>query len=396
MGAQANQPILIAGAGIGGLSVAIALARRGMAVHVLEAESEFAEVGAGLQIGPNGCHILATWGLAEKFAAISVHPRTLVIRDGKNSRCLATMPLGDEIERRHGAPYATTERRRLYALLLETARSMDGVTITPSFRVESITNFRTPVVATASDGRTVEGHALICADGARSRLRTQMFGGAPAPSGKVAWRATAKLSEVPSLIDEQSVSIWIAPNAHLVLYLCGPNGPVNAVAVVDFAGVAKRGNANDAYENAASVPDFTKWPTAAKSILSYFSGWIKWPLMYRPALDRWSQNAVTLLGDAAHPPFPFLASGAVMAIEDAEVLAAELAYSPDDPAAAFQRYEGRRVPRTNGIVAASAQMGEIYHMDGFLRLLRNAALTIMPDSFLLSRYDWLYGFRVTE
>ena len=78
------------------------------------------------------------------------------------------------------------------------------------------------------------------------------------------------------------------------------------------------------------------------------------------------------------------------------MLAAELAYSPDDPAAAFQRYEGRRVPRTNGIVAASAQMGEIYHMDGFLRLMRNAALTIMPDSFLLSRYDWLYGFRVTE
>jgi salicylate hydroxylase len=396
MGAQANQPILIAGAGIGGLSVAIALARRGMSVHVLEAESEFAEVGAGLQIGPNGCHILATWGLAEKFAAISVHPRSLVIRDGKNSRCLASMPLGEEIARRHGAPYATTERRRLYALLLETAQNMEGVTITPSFRAVSITNFKTPVELTASDGRTVEGHALICADGARSRLRTQMFGGTPSPSGKVAWRATAKLSEVPAFMDEQSVSLWLAPNAHLVLYVCGPSGPVNAVAVVDEAAAAKRGKANNAREAIASVPDFTNWPTAAKAILSHFSGWIKWPLMYRPALDRWSQNAVTLLGDAAHPPLPFLASGAVMAIEDAEVLAAELAYSPEDPETAFQRYEGRRVSRTNGIVAASAQMGEIYHMDGLMRLLRNAALTLMPNSFFLSRYDWLYGFRVTE
>jgi salicylate hydroxylase len=367
-----------------------------MSVHVLEAESEFAEVGAGLQIGPNGCHILATWGLAEKFAAISAHPRTLVVRDGKTSRCLATMPLGEEIERRHGAPYATTERRRLYALLLEKARNMSGITITSSFRVASITNFSTPVQVTSTDNRTVEGCALICADGARSRLRTQMFGGAPSPSGMVAWRATAKLSEVPALMDAQSASVWLAPDAHLVLYICGPDGPVNAVAVVDEAAASKRGKSSDANESAASTPDFTDWPASAKAMLSHFSGWIKWPLMYRPPLDRWSQDAVTLLGDAAHPPLPFLASGAVMAIEDAEVLSAEIAYSPDDPAAAFQRYEGRRVPRTNQIVAASARTGEIYHMDGHMRLARNAVLSIMPEGILLKRYDWLYGFRVTE
>jgi salicylate hydroxylase len=212
----------------------------------------------------------------------------------------------------------------------------------------------------------------------------------------VAWRATAKLSEVPALMDEQSVSVWLAPDAHLVLYVCGPNGPVNAVAVVDEAAASKRGSASDANEAAASTPDFTDWPAAAKTMLSCFSGWIKWPLMYRPPLDRWSQNAVTLLGDAAHPPLPFLASGSVMAIEDAEVLATEIAYSPDDLAAAFQRYEGRRVPRTNRIVAASARMGEIYHMGGLMRLARNAALTFMPEGILLKRYDWLYGFRITE
>ncbi|MEJ2124256.1 MAG: FAD-dependent monooxygenase [Alphaproteobacteria bacterium] len=397
MGAQTKLPVLIAGAGIGGLSAAIALARRGKSVHVLEAESEFAEVGAGLQIGPNGYHILSAWGLAEKFDAISARPRTLVIRDGRSSRCLASMPLGDEIARRHDAPYSTTERRRLYALLLETAREMSGVTITSSFRVASIANFGTPVKVTSTDGRNIEGSALVCADGARSRLRTQMFGGAPSPSGKVAWRATAKLSDVPALTDEHSVGLWMAPNAHLVLYVCGPAGPVNAVAVVDEAAASKRGNASGTGgDGSATTPDFTDWPTAAQNILSCFAGWIKWPLLHRPPLDSWSKDAVTLLGDAAHPPLPFLASGAVMAIEDAEVLAAELDYSPDNLAAAFQRYEGRRVRRTNQIVAASARMGEIYHMDGFMRMSRNAVLAFMPDSMLLRRYDWLYGFRVTE
>jgi salicylate hydroxylase len=118
--------------------------------------------------------------------------------------------------------------------------------------------------------------------------------------------------------------------------------------------------------------------------------------MGRPPLDRWSQGAVTLLGDAAHPVLPFLASGAVLAIEDAEVLAVELAHSPDDPAGAFLRYEALRVPRANRVVAGSAQMGKIYHMDGIMRLARNAVLTVAPPKLLLTRNDWLYGFRVAE
>lgn len=393
MQATADLPVLVAGAGIGGLSAAVAIARRGIPVHVLEAELEFGEVGAGLQIGPNAGHIIASWGLAEQFAAISARPDYVAIKDGLTGKRLTTMPLGGEIERRHGAPYQTVERRRLHAMLLTAARETPGVTISSGWKVRGISAGGPPIAVASTDGRSLQGRALVCADGARSRLRGAMFGSEPAPTGKVAWRATVEPAALSHLADGNAVNLWMAPDTHLVLYLCGPKGPVNIVAVVDEKAM---GSPRPDREVPELLRQFAHWDPAVCDILTHFTGWIKWPLWGLPALERWTKGYVALLGDAAHPTFPFLASGAVMAIEDAETLAVELARTPDKAAAALLRYEARRKPRAERIVSTSARMGEIYHMEGAMRLARNTTLAALPSNYLLARNDWLYGFRVTD
>lgn len=393
MPSAADLPVLVAGAGIGGLAAAIALARRGIPVHVFEAEAEFGEVGAGLQIGPHGGRVIASWGLADQFRLISIRPDYIAIKDGLTGKRLNTMPLGGEIERRHGAPYQTVERRRLHTMLLSAARDYPEITITPSAKITRLDAESSPVKVETIDGNIYEGRAVICADGARSRLRASLFGGEPGPSGKVAWRATAVPSALPNLADRTAVNLWMAPDTHLVLYMCGPEGPLNVVAVVDESALG-------ANVPEADVPEllrrFSHWAPEVRDILRHFSGWIKWALWGRPPLDKWSKGGATVLGDAAHPILPFLASGAVLALEDAETFAIEMARTPDDPVAALQRYEARRLPRANRVVAASARMGQIYHMDGAMRFARNATLLALPESYLLARHDWLYGFRITE
>jgi salicylate hydroxylase len=393
MSTAAGLPVIVAGAGIGGLAVAIALARRGVPVHVLEAEAEFGEVGAGLQIGPHGGRVVASWGLADQLRMISVRPDYIAIKDGLTGKRLTTMPLGGEIERRHGAPYQTVERRRLHQMLLSAARDYSEVTITPSAKVTRLDADRSPVKVETAEGQVYKGCAVICADGARSRLREALFGGAPAPSGKVAWRATAVPSALADFPDRSAVNLWMAPDTHLVLYMCGPDGPLNIVAVVDETALGASVPTPDIPE---LLRRYSHWAPEVRDILRHFNGWLKWSLWGRPPLGNGSKGAATVLGDAAHPILPFLASGAVLALEDAETFAIEFARTPDDPVAALQRYEARRMPRADRVVAASARQGQIYHMDGAMRFARNATLMALPESYLLARHEWLYGFRVTE
>ncbi len=390
-GGSKNAPILIAGGGIGGLSAAIALAERGLHVLVLEAEPEFAEIGAGIQIGPNGSRILRAWGLGDALARQAARPERILIRDGRKGRRLAAIPLGDQAEARYGAPYYVAERRVLHRILLDKALTKAEVEILSGFRIASFSWLRTGIAVMSASGREAHGQALIGADGVHSQLRTLLFGRPPAYSGRNAWRAIAPLdaADEPS---HAAVNLWFGPNAHLVHYACGPDGPLNAVAFTGgppaSPGWGARGDRN------ALTSAFAEWAEAPRSLLSRFDHWAIWPLLRLPPLKRWGEERVTLLGDAAHPLMPFLASGAVMAIEDAAVLAAELARSPRDIEAAFRRYETRRMPRVSRVQKASERMGEIYQMTGAMRLARNLTLGALPTSLLVSRNDWLYGYCV--
>jgi salicylate hydroxylase len=388
MASAAPPAILIAGGGIGGLGVALALSKRGIASFVLEAADQFSETGAGLQIGPNGSRILRRWGLGDALARDAGRPRHLHILDGLSGRRLTSLPLGDYAEGRYGAPYFVAERRLLHLLLLEAVKARGDITLRTGFRLAAFTRNPDGIEAVAESGETARGSALIGADGVHSQVRLLQIDAAPSFSGRNAWRATAPyLANDPA---SQDISLWLAPHAHLVHYGCGPDGPMNAVAVT--TGPQASPGWGTLAEPDRLAPFFSSWAAVSRGMLDRFDSWMVWPLLTLAPLERWTSGRVTLLGDAAHPLMPFLASGAVAAIEDAETLAAALSKSPDDPASAFAAYEAARKPRTRRIQQASRRMGEIYHMDGAMRFARNMVLSTIPASRLLARNDWLYGY----
>jgi len=386
----ADAPVLIAGGGIGGLAAAIALAERGMASRVLEAEPTFSEQGAGVQIGPNGSRILRAWGLGEALEQTAGKPERIVIRDGLSGRILAQVPLGRFAEERYGAPYFVTERRLLHRLLLDKASESGMIELVNGFRLLGMRRQSNNIAAISERGEEISGRALIAADGVHSRIRSMLFGVAPRFSGRNAWRATAPPEIGNAQGAERDVNLWLGPNAHLVHYCCGPDGPLNVVGISTgkpaSPGWGTKGDAQSLKRL------FSGWAPEARRILERFGDWMIWPLLDMPPLRRWSEGRVTLLGDAAHPLMPFLASGAVMAIEDAAVLGKALANAPGDPQAGFRLYEALRRPRTGRVQRASLRMGEIYHMTGPMRLARNLTLVAMPQSRLIARNDWLYGY----
>jgi salicylate hydroxylase len=388
-----RRAFLIAGGGIGGVSAALALAECGIGVRVLEAEQEFSESGAGIQIGPNGSRILRSWGLEPALAQSAARPGSILVRDGLSGNTLASVPLGEAACSRYGAPYFAAERRLLHRVLLEKASQKAEIEITSGFRVTSFRPLPSGIAAISSDGREVAGQALIGADGVHSTVRTLLFGRSARFSGRCAWRATA--SEGGRGAESgAAVNLWLGRNAHLVHYRCGPEGPFNAVAIAGGppATAGTSGQADDALPSSA----FADWAAEPRRVLADFEGWTAWPLYELPPLTRWSEAAVTLLGDAAHALMPFLGSGAVMAIEDAEVLAAEVVRAQGDPRSAFLAYEQRRIPRMRRVARSSARMGRIYHMSGAMRLARNLALAAYPANRLLARNDWLYGYSCAD
>lgn len=390
--AEADRPILIAGGGIGGLCAAIALSRRDLPVHVLEAAPEFMEIGAGLQIGPNGSRILAHWGLGGELRRLARQPDRLLLKDGPSGRALSALPLGETAESRYDAPYLTMARRDLHGLLLAAAQRAPNITLSQGVRVADWTSSDDGVVV-MGDGlsRPLAGRALVAADGVHSALRAKLSPGArPQPSGRTALRAVAALTRRSR--EDSAVCVWMAPDAHLVHYPIGAEGQLNIVAVLRDEDVPADDGAPLEAEQLQAA--FGNWSFDAQVLIASAKTWTKWPLLTMPPVARWSRGPAVLLGDAAHPVLPFLASGAVMAIEDAAVLAQELGRTPRDPKSAFQRYEERRRPRLAQLAAAIARTGEIYHMSGTVRQARNFALGLMPPRMLLARNDWLYGFRV--
>jgi len=392
--AVSGAPVLIAGGGIGGLAAALALSRRGIPVHIFEAAAEFAELGAGLQIGPNGARILMELGLEDGLRRHARRPERLIVRDGITGGRLSAMPLGETAFARFGAPYLVMSRHALHGLLLEAVRGAPGVTLTMGSRVASCQVMEESVFLGGANGeKPLEGLGLIAADGVHSVLRRHLFPDLRATaSGKTALRALAPMPSWFTDGEENAVCVWMGPDAHLVHYPIGEYGRLNVVVVLrDEALPPDR----EAPVTAAHIgAALTRWSRDAREFVASAPDWTRWPLYTLPPLPSFSRGPFALIGDAAHPILPFLASGAVMAIEDAAVLADELARSPGDCARAFDRYATRRLPRLKHLQAAAARAGEIYHMSGAMRLARNLALAAMPRRALLARYDWLYGFHV--
>lgn len=387
----ADDSIIIAGGGIGGLSAAIALAREGMKTRLLEREPEFSPEGAGIQLGPNATRILREWGVLERLKEHAVRGEGIGMGDGITGELMARVPLGDEIERRHGAPYLMVRRAHLQQALLDTARTFPEIKIAWGSAITGFEHFGEDVVA-RTEKRSLRGKGLIGADGLWSTLRQQVCATAGFRfTERTAWRASVKPSALPDELKGSWAGLWMAPNAHLVHYPVDGGKAINLVAVVRERWVAGEGFCQDADPDHL-LPHFGKWDTRLRGILAAATGWRKWLLYDVPPLRRWSMGAVTLLGDAAHPMPPFLAQGGAMAIEDAVILSRRLAAHGCDPLDSFHLYENDRIERTARMRFESRKMGDIYHMRGLKRRARDFVLSRRSPDALLQKFDWLYRF----
>jgi salicylate hydroxylase len=388
--------IVVAGAGIGGLTAALALARAGFRVALIEKATRLEETGAGLQLSPNAARVLVGLDLRERLQAAVVAPAAIVIRTAGN-REIARLDLGAHAPARHGAPYWVIHRGDLQAALLAEVLARDDITLTLGASLDSWAIEPGGVVAQALRGPDMEefrGSALVGADGLWSRLRALMGESNEATfARRTAWRALLPADAVAADARAPLVQLWLGHGGHIVHY------PVRAGAMINIVAIAGDEHPSKGWSTAAAPEEVlarfpaSHWASPARDLLALPAQWLKWPLYDRPPLRRPGRGPVTLLGDAAHPMLPFLAQGAAMAIEDAAVLAAELAATPHEVPAALRRYERRRGPRTARVQRAARRNDLTYHLAWPAAAARDIAMRAMGNERLLAHYDWIYGWR---
>ena len=388
---------IIAGAGIGGLAAALALARRGFHVSLFDQADRLEEAGAGIQLSPNASRLLIALGLEASLRQHVVVPEELNIMDARTGRVLARVPLGRTAEERYGAPYWVIHRGDLQAVLLDAVYANPAIAVRLGTRIEDFELRRNGVTVSTLCGRQMaeeRGMALIGADGLWSSMSSRLGrGAAPRFAGHTAWRGLAAADAVAPSHRRPVVNLWLGRHAHLVHYPVRRGALVNVVAIIgDSWHEPGWSAAGDRAEILTRYPS-GMWAATARAILAAPQGWRKWALYDCAPFFPWGKGPITLLGDAAHAMLPYLAQGAAAAIEDAAVLARELAASPADPAGAIRRYENERIPRTTCIQRAARRNGMIYHMGGAGAFLRALALVGMSGPPLLARHDWLYGWK---
>lgn len=388
--------MLIAGGGIGGLSAALALARRDFEAAVLERSAFTEESGAGIQLGPNATRILRHLDVLDLLLPQAFRPEAIWLFDGLSGRRLTTVPLGAQAEQRFGAPYITLHRADLHAGLKAAAQTESKITLSSGFDVTNIEmpdqagGRDRPLAVADRDGTQAKGDALIGADGLWSTVRKQVAPNAALSfTGATAFRALLPLLDVTDPFADPIVGLWLGPGTHLVHYPVRAGDALNVVAVTETGEKAEGWNRQA--DRAALLAAFTRWATAPRSLLEQAGSWRAWSLFSLRPLPFWSRGAVTLLGDAAHPVLPYLAQGAGLAIEDAAVLARCLDEAGGNAGSGFGAYEAARRTRVSRLQRTAQAYGRIYHLRGPFRHARNVGLAFRNADAALSRFDWLYG-----
>jgi salicylate hydroxylase len=389
--------VIVAGAGIAGLTSALALARNGFRVTVLEQAERLEETGAGIQLSPNATRILNDLGVGERLRPFVVTPEGLCVHNGKTGRELLNMPLGEVAAARYGAPYWSIHRGDLQAALAAAVAGNLNINVKLGRRMEEFA-VHGDSISVSARGRTgvwhEQGDALIAADGLWSVARARIGSGdTPRFVKRVAWRALIPAEQAPAEFRDPVIHLWLGPDAHVVHYPVRAGALINIVVIIDDTWSAPGWSVPaDRADLLQRLPP-ENWSPRLLQLLNAPATWLRWALYERPPLRQWSQGPVALIGDAAHPMLPYLAQGAAMAIEDAAISARCLAQMPDDAAAALKSYCVVRRTRANKVQRLAARNGQRYHFGGFSGAMRDAAMRLMGGTRLLRHYDWIYDWR---
>ena len=396
---QARQAI-VSGSGIGGLAAALAMARAGWGVDLLEKTDAFSEVGAGVQLGPNVVKLLQAWGLGSGLEAVAAFPDELIVRSAVNAEQLGKLRLGARMAERYGARYATVHRADLHNLLLD-AVGQTGARLHLACSLTSFTDYADGVEAQTAQGGNMEADVLIGADGLWSTVRQQLLGdGPPRVSGHLAYRALVPQASLPEKHRSRCVTVWLGPRLHVVHYPVRRGELLNIVAVVHGNIPANAIASWDHSANGAGLEAALQGtPAALRDLIHAVGYWRLWPLCDRPpmqAADQQARGRIALLGDAAHPMRPYLAQGAGMAIEDAFELGRQLEtlvsgndFAVLDVPQALQRYADQRWQRNARVQTRAQRNGNIFHADGLLRVARDTSMKLLGEKLL--DMPWLYG-----
>jgi salicylate hydroxylase len=385
-----RDPIVIVGGGLGGLTTALALARRGLTARVLEGAPEFGAIGYGIQFGPNVFHVFDRLGLMEPVLAVADSPAAVLMWDALDGKELVSIPTGPSFRARFKYPYIIVHRIDLHNVLLDACRRSHAIELVADAMVCNFEDKGDSVVVTTVDGRTFSGPALVAADGVRSLFRQKLIGdGEPRTSGYVALRTIIPIAELKVDVPRDSVLMWGGPGYHVVHYPLRHGSEFNIVAVYRTATHAEKADtATCRAELERIYRDAHPSMRALNAMMDF-----RWrrSVADRNPVRHWHKGRVVLIGDAAHAPLQSLAQGACMAIEDGLCLG-ELIYAvSDDFTAAFHRFEALRLTRTARVQLESRAIWDwLLHAEGIARDVRNATVANWDEAHMFDCLSWLY------
>jgi salicylate hydroxylase len=389
-----TERMVVAGAGIGGLCAALALIRRGFDVTVCEQAPELREVGAGVQLSPNGTRVLAALGVLDDLRKVAVEAEAKEIRLWSSGETWPLFDLGASAMAEYGFPYLMVHRGDLQTVLAKAVERAAPGAIRPGAEVVDVRDNGEFASVILADGRSVDGRLVIGADGIHSRVRKGTLGpGAAAFTGCIAWRGVVASDRLPQHLRRAVGANWVGPGRHVVTYPLRRGELMNFVGVVEGQGwETESWTARGSHEDCSA--DFAGWHEDVHALIDNIDVHYRWALMSRPPIERWSKGNVVLVGDACHPMLPFMAQGAVMAIEDGLLLARCIEAHRDDCGGAIRAYEALRVERANRCVRAADRNRDIFHND---RLLDRAdasryVSTQWSEAKARERYHWLFSY----
>lgn len=424
-----SKKIVIAGAGIGGLCAALALAKHGFEVAVYEQSKQLGEVGAGLQLSPNAMHVLQALGIDKQVKAKAFSPESAVMRHYRTGKTYFTVPLAASAIKKYGADYLHIHRADLHSTLLDACQNL-GISFHLGQAIQSYKHSlqkhdsqkhssqklslqKTPIQKPSPNnlnpqkltiqlvnGECLKADLLIGADGIKSKVQACMLGQTSAKfTGQVAWRGVVEANKLPKGLIKPNANLWVGPGKHFVSYYLRGGDLVNFVAVQERTDWQKESwnEPGDIYELRKT---FDGWHPEVTELLTATESCFLWALFDRQPLKQWTDNNVALLGDACHPMLPFLAQGAAMAIEDSYVLAQCLA-SDTNTQTALQTYQNIRLPRSRDIQLNARKNAALYHMSSPIEQAKLAVLSGLSnlglsDKIAANKLDSIYAYNIVE